>query len=205
MEIYIVRHGETVWNKEKRIQGRADIELNEYGRELAIKTGEALKDVHFDIIYSSPLKRAFETACLIRGNRNIDIIKDDRIKEVSFGIFEGQCMDELIENGTSFKNFFDHPEVYSPAEEGESLEDLCIRAKDFICEVIEKHKNKSQRIMIVAHGALNKAIMMYVKNHPMENFWSGGLQRNCNVIIFDYDENRENKFNIIDEQKVFYD
>ena len=50
MEIYIVRHGETVWNKEKRIQGRADIELNEYGRELAIKTGEALKDVHFDII-----------------------------------------------------------------------------------------------------------------------------------------------------------
>lgn len=205
MEIYIVRHGETVWNKEKRIQGRADIELNEYGRELAIKTGEALKDVHFDIIYSSPLKRAYETACLIRGNRNIDIIKDDRIKEVSFGIFEGKCMDELIENGTSFKDFFDHPEIYLPAEEGESLEDLCIRAKNFICEIIEKHKNNSQRIMIVAHGALNKAIMMYVKKHSMENFWSGGLQKNCNVIILDYDENRENKFNIIDEQKVFYD
>lgn len=204
MEIYIVRHGETVWNKEKRIQGRTDIELNENGRELAAKTGEALKNVHFDIIYSSPLKRAYETACLIKGDRDIQIVKDNRIREVSFGIFEGRCMDELIASGTSFKDFFDHPERYTPAEEGETLEELCIRAKEFICEVIDKHKNNAERIMIVAHGAMNKAIMMYVKKHPMDSFWSGGLQKNCNVIIIDYNENRENEFSIIDETRIFY-
>ena len=56
MEIYIVRHGETPWNKDKRLQGNVDIELNDYGRELAVKTGEGLKDTRIDLIYSSPLK-----------------------------------------------------------------------------------------------------------------------------------------------------
>ena len=62
MELYIIRHGETKWNSEKRLQGRSDIELNEYGIELARITSEALKDVKFDRIYSSPLKRYYEAA-----------------------------------------------------------------------------------------------------------------------------------------------
>ena len=66
MKLYIIRHGETDWNKEKRLQGQSDTQLNEYGIELARITGEALKDVHFDYIFSSPLKRAYKTAELIR-------------------------------------------------------------------------------------------------------------------------------------------
>ena len=57
MEIYIVRHGETVWNEKKLLQGRTDIELNENGRKLARITGENLAGTHFDVVYSSPLKR----------------------------------------------------------------------------------------------------------------------------------------------------
>ena len=72
MELYIIRHGETKWNSEKRLQGRSDIELNEYGIELARITSEALKDVKFDRIYSSPLKRAYETAEILRGSRKLD-------------------------------------------------------------------------------------------------------------------------------------
>ncbi len=200
MEIYIVRHGETVWNKEKRIQGTADIKLNEYGEELAKKTGEALINVNFDCIYSSPLIRAYTTAQLIRGNRDIPIIKDERIKEVSFGEYEGHCMNELVEKGTSFKNFFDHPELYVPAKNGETLEHLCERGRKFMQDILLKHKN-SERIMIVAHGAMNKALMMYVKKQDMSEFWSGGLQKNCNVIIINYNEE---KFDIINEQKIFY-
>ena len=62
MEIYIVRHGETIWNEKKLLQGRTDIELNENGRKLAIITGKNLRNTHFDIVFSSPLKRAHETA-----------------------------------------------------------------------------------------------------------------------------------------------
>ena len=86
MELYIIRHGETDWNKEKRLQGRSDTELNEYGIELAEITADALKDVTFDRIYSSPLKRAYRTAEIIRLDRDIEIQTDDRLLEICFGV-----------------------------------------------------------------------------------------------------------------------
>ena len=65
MKIYLIRHGETDWNKLRRLQGQADIPLNEFGRQLARETDPALRDVPFDRIYTSPLKRARETAELV--------------------------------------------------------------------------------------------------------------------------------------------
>lgn len=203
MEIYIVRHGETLWNKAKKLQGSVDIELNDYGRSLAIQTGEALSDTRIDVIYSSPLKRAYETACLIRGSRDIEIITDDRIKELSFGHFEGQCFSELLaDDSLTFKYFFKKPELYEAADDAETLEHLILRATSFMQEVIEPLEKKCERVMIVAHGALNKAIMCYIKKHHTDMFWSGGLQQNCNVIIADYSDG---KYTVIDETKLFYE
>lgn len=202
MEIYIVRHGQTLWNQGKRLQGSTDIELNDNGRDLAIKTGIALKNTRIDVIYSSPLKRAYETASLIRGDRDIDIITDERIRELSFGHFEGQNFSELIKDeGLTFRYFFKHPHLYKPADDGESLEHLIERAGSFMHEVIEPLEKNCERVMIVAHGALNKAIMSYIKKHSTEYFWSGGLQENCNVIIVDY---TDGKYTIIDETRLFY-
>ena len=79
MKIYLIRHGETSWNTLGRLQGRTDIELNENGIRLAKITGEKLKDVHFDLAIASPLKRAYETAGLVLGDRNIPILTDERI------------------------------------------------------------------------------------------------------------------------------
>ena len=91
MELYLIRHGLTVWNAAGKLQGNTDIELNEQGREAAGQLGIQLDNVSFDIIYSSPLIRAYETACLIRGNRNIPIVRDKRLRELSFGEKEGVC------------------------------------------------------------------------------------------------------------------
>lgn len=202
MEIYIVRHGQTLWNQGKRLQGSTDIELNDNGRDLAIKTGIALKNTRIDVIYSSPLKRAYETASLIRGDRDIDIITDDRIRELSFGYFEGQSLSELIKDESlTFRYFFKQPHLYKPADDGESLEHLIERAGSFMQEIIEPLEKTCERVMIVAHGALNKAIMCHIKKHSTEHFWSGGLQENCNVIIVDY---TDRKYNIIDETRLFY-
>lgn len=202
MEIYIVRHGQTLWNQGKRLQGSTDIELNDNGRDLAIKTGIALKNTRIDVIYSSPLKRAYETASLIRGDRDIDIITDDRIRELSFGHFEGQNFSELIKDESlTFRYFFKQPHLYKPADDGESLEHLIKRAGNFMQEIIEPLEKTCERVMIVAHGALNKAIMSYIKKHSTEHFWSGGLQENCNVIIVDY---TDRKYTIIDETRLFY-
>lgn len=90
MELYIVRHGKTYWNNEKRIQGWADIELTESGRQVAYDSAEGMKDIHFDAIYASPLKRAYETACILRGSREIPVVVDERIKEIGFGALEGR-------------------------------------------------------------------------------------------------------------------
>lgn len=203
MEIYIVRHGETVWNAKKLLQGSTDIELNEYGRELAGETGRNLENIEFDRIYSSPLIRAYETACLIRGHRNIPIIRDERLRELCFGINEGHNFKKLLEDkSTSFCHFFDQPELYTAPEMGEELEEVCKRAAEFMKEVIEPEADKLNRIMIVAHGALNKAIMCHIKQHDISKYWSGGLQKNCNVIIVDY---ANGMYNVIEETKIFYE
>ena len=81
MKLYLIRHGETDWNKEFKIQGSSDIELNEYGRELAFITREGLRHIPFDIAYTSPLKRAKETAEIILGGRNIPLYEDKRVQE----------------------------------------------------------------------------------------------------------------------------
>ena len=83
MELYIVRHGTTDWNAQKRFQGAQDIDLNEKGRVLAAELGKRLdsEGLDFDCIYSSPLSRAYETACLIRGHKTYPIIKNQLLTE----------------------------------------------------------------------------------------------------------------------------
>ena len=89
MMLYIVRHGETDWNRQKKVQGHTDIPLNEYGRHLAEETAEGMKDIPIDIGYTSPLKRARETAEIILKGRNIPLLDEPRIQEIGFGIYEG--------------------------------------------------------------------------------------------------------------------
>lgn len=202
MELYILRHGETIWNKEGRLQGNTDISLNEAGRAVARITGEALKDTAIDKIYTSPLSRAYETACLIRGDRDIEIIRDERLRELCFGDLEGQIIRDMKADPTSrFQNFFEAPEKYVPDYKGERLEELCRRTAEFMEEVILPQADKLHRVMIVGHGAMNKGIMCYIKQHGIDMFWSGGVQRNCNVIIADYTEGR---FSVLEEEKVYY-
>ena len=85
MKLYIIRHGETSWNAEGRLQGQTDIPLNENGIRLAKITGEALKEVPFDLAISSPLKRARQTADLVLAGRQVPVLEDARIEELSFG------------------------------------------------------------------------------------------------------------------------
>lgn len=203
MEIYIVRHGQTLWNKVKRFQGSADIELSEEGRELARESGRNLLETHFDKVFSSPLCRARETARLFCGGRDIEIIVDERLRELNFGSYEGQLYDDLVNNDAlTFKYFFSQPELYVPDESGETIEHLIERAGEFMREVVEPLENTCERIMIVAHGALNKALMCYIKKLQKKDLWSGGLQKNCNVIIVNYSNNH---YDIIDETRLFYE
>lgn len=187
MELYLIRHGQTVWNKAGKLQGRADIELNENGREAAGELGRLVEDVFFDKIFCSPLIRAYETACLIRGHRNIPIVRDSRLVEISFGDGEGDSWEKWQDPACSYSAFFNNTGSYVPPVNGETLESVMERTKDFIKTVVEPMADSAQRVMIVAHGALNAGIMCYLEGNAKDNFWGKGLQRNCQATVFDFD------------------
>ena len=187
MELYIVRHGTTSWNAERRFQGVQDIELNSQGRELAGKLGVKLDNTSFDVIYSSPLIRAYETACLIRGHRNIQIIRHENLREISFGELEGLPFKDWMNTEEPRKYFFTEPGRYVPPKGGETFESACERTKKFVQTEIEPLYGKYERVMIVAHGALLASLMCYLENRTVENFWGKGLKGNCEETIYSYD------------------
>lgn len=202
MELYIFRHGKTVWNTIRKIQGHSDIELTDQGREVARRTSEAIKDIHFDAIYSSPLKRAYETARILRGDGHLEIKTDDRLMEIGFGVMEGAHCDKLteLEPGSPFHMFFNHPELYPTPEGGESFDDITDRARGFLKDLVRWQKD-SDRVMIVAHGAMNKALLRVIRNLELKDYWKGMLQKNCGVTIVKYDGSN---YEMIEESKVFY-
>ena len=138
MKLYIIRHGETPWNAEGRLQGQTDIPLNENGIRLAKITGEALKDVPFDLAISSPLKRARQTADLVLAGRKIPVLEDARIEELSFGSWEGLgCRKANFEIPSEhFQDFYKDPFHFQTAVDGETIEHLCARTKAFWDDLI---------------------------------------------------------------------
>ncbi|MCQ2506135.1 MAG: histidine phosphatase family protein [Lachnospiraceae bacterium] len=186
MEIYIIRHGQTDWNKNGKLQGGTDVPLNENGREMARNLSVAIKDVKFDRMYCSPLCRARETAEIVKRDRAIELLADERIHEISFGVCEGVDYRPPKED-TPIWNFFFNTGEYEAPEGAETLESIIERAKNFLIDEIEPLEGKYERIAIVAHGAMNKALFCHIKQHGKEEFWSGGPQRNCNVAIVKYE------------------
>lgn len=204
LELYIIRHGKTIWNGEHKIQGSADIRLTDEGRETAQLTQKvwASMGLCFDAVYSSPLQRAYETACILTAHMpDIQIRKDDRLKELCFGALEGQSFDHIRDPQFDPEHgyFFTKPERYETPENGESLEDISIRAGSFLEDLFKQHT--AGRILIVAHGTLNKALLKVLLNRKISRFWDGSLQKNCGTAIVQIDQGR---CQVIDEGRIYY-
>ena len=202
MELYIFRHGRTVWNAAGKIQGSTDIELTEEGRQMAEETAKNIKNIHFDGIYSSELKRAYETGCILMGNRQMEVVKDDRLRELNFGVLEGTSFMNIKEGGADgrYSVFFTRPELYERPEGGESLEELCERGHSFL-EMIYETYPEDARIMIVAHGAMNKALLKNIRGLEMKDLWYGRLQQNCAATIVKL---YKDGFEVVDGSRIFY-
>ena len=147
MEVYMVRHGKTDWNKIHKLQGRVDIPLNEEGIEQAKFVKEKLKDIEFTKVLVSPLKRAIETCKVITDK---DYIVDDRLIERAFGTLEGSpvTMD-------SIKNHWDY-QLNSSEGGMEPLKELLSRLNGFVDD-LKKYDN-NDKILIVSHACTIKAI-----------------------------------------------
>lgn len=208
MEIYLLRHGMTPWNYESRIQGVTDIPLDEYGLQMAVETGEKLKNmgITFDLVYTSPLCRAVESARAVSGTD--DLIPDERIREMCFGMQEGRLIKDMIAEGMSFEFFKSDPLKYDRMIAGdptaESYEKLLARAASFLEDRVESSLCQDIRILISAHGALNQALMMHMrKDDDISHFWMGGLMDNCSINIIDYDPQKK-EYTIREKNRIYY-
>ena len=164
MNLYVVRHGETIWNQEKRVQGITDISLTLEG----IKNTEKLKDLvstlNIDVVISSPLSRARETANILVDSK-LPINTDDRIKERDWGMNEGALIDEVdrwdcwdVVLNTKVQNI-------------ECIQDFMYRVSSFIEEIKEKYKEKN--VLVVTHSAVIRVIHYMLGNIPED----GNLSR----------------------------
>ena len=203
MQLYLIRHGETDYNKSRRIQGQCDIELNDYGRELARITAQGLKDVPFDMAFTSPLKRARETAEIIIGSRQIPMIEDARIQEISFGAYEGLCCEESNYNipDKEFLNFFADTPNYHVPPEGESFEQVIERTGKFLRELVKKDEYTDKTILISTHGCALKAMLANINHTPVSQFWGEGVHKNCAVTRI---EVKNGEIKILEEGKTYY-
>lgn len=190
MKLYIIRHGETEWNKLKRLQGRTNIRLSDKGIELAKKTAIGMKDINIDLAITSPLDRAYDTAKYVIGDRDIPIIKDDRLMEISFGDWEGELSvggNTIVEE--KMNTFFKNPMHFDKAPGGESIRDVCIRTKNFYDEIVSKQEYEDKSILISTHGCAGRCLLCnffetegYTERNDMD-IWRGCVPKNCSVTI----------------------
>lgn len=204
MRLYLLRHGETDWNKQKRVQGHSDIPLNEYGKFLAKETAKALKKISFHAAYTSPLQRAKETADIVLGERKISLYEDPRIMEIGFGEAEGMCYTE--ENPTQeseeFHNFFSKPHQYKVPQGGESFQQLEQRVSDFLDELYLKQQYQDKTILISTHGAaVTEMLNLMKRQSSLERFWENGVPKNCAISIVEVTHARAE---ILVEGKTYY-
>lgn len=161
----LVRHGETHWNTERRLQGHLDIPLNDHGREQASATAALLSGQHFDAIYSSDLIRAMETAQRIFGGT--DPVALPELRERHYGSFQGLTYEEakqkLPEAYVAFENR--NPSFEFPGG-GESL--LAFRGRVEYALNLLANRHTGQHILVVTHGGVLDIIHRLVTGKPLE-------------------------------------
>ncbi|MCI7181776.1 MAG: histidine phosphatase family protein [Schaedlerella sp.] len=204
MKLYIIRHGETDWNKARRVQGHSDIPLNDYGRNLAKQTAEGLKDTKFDLAYTSPLVRAKETAKIILRGREIPLLEEEGIKELGFGVYEGMCISgsKKAPESEEFNRFFKDTANYVPAEGGESIQELMDRTGAFMKRICADETLYDKAILISTHGAAMTALLNNIKGiHEIGRFWNQGVPANCAVTVV---EAEHGNLHITAENLIYY-
>ena len=181
MEVYFLRHGQTDWNRKRKIQGSTEwTDLTDEGvhdAEMA-RDGLLARGLSFDRLYSSPYRRALHTAQIIGEGLGIEPVIDPRLREMSFGPYEGTPYDGDNFVDDNIRACFKDPERYVAPAAVESFNDVAARVKSFLDGELEPAAGRCGRVLVVAHGCVLRTILRLVEDRPLSDFWKG-LQPNC--------------------------
>lgn len=211
-----MRHGETFWNTEGRLQGQIDIPLNDEGRRMAVSCGQGMKDVAVDLCISSPLCRATETAELvlaenagyrdrgtevlealrtewekkpgslpgeicIAGTKDVPYLTDSRLKEASFGPWEGLiCKAEGYNVPLDdFSTYWKDPDSPQIPEDVERLTRVAERVRSAITDIMAWESLRDKTVLLVVHGCVMRSVMYLMSGGK---YFHGKVPFNCEII-----------------------
>lgn len=165
---YFLRHGETAWNAQGRLCGRTDVPLSDEGRRQAQLLALRLRPISVDALYSSPLSRALETACLIGQALGLEPVMDNRLAELNYGTWEGRTFEE-IERGTpvAYKAWEGDPAHLAPPQ-GESGMELIQRVMPFLVEAAQHHKQGN--VVVVCHKTVCRLLACHILGVPLTEY-----------------------------------
>ena len=166
--LILARHGETDWNRDGIWQGHSDPPLNDLGRRQAAELAERLADVEIDALYSSDLRRAYETAEIVSRAKGLDITADPELREMDVGSWSGLTSEEIA---TRF------PEM--AAHDGESRADFDARSVGVLRRIAEAHEG--EHVLVVTHGGVVRAVERHLAGEPRD------VLMNCELVEFRYE------------------
>ena len=177
-----IRHGQSEWNAQGRWQGHTDILLSERGQEQALALSRRLKGVEFDAVYSSDLQRALQTCRLALPCQDVRI--DPRLREINFGIYEGNYWDGLTAGERSLVGEWWADPYRCKLEGGESMECVQARVAEFLDEL-----PASCEIAVFTHGGVIRNAIWQVVGKPVGGSWSVQIE-NTSLTVMQYTENK---------------
>lgn len=190
--LYLIRHAETVANTEERLCGMSETDLSDYGFEQIKKLAHHAKSLNIDVVYTSPLKRAYKTAAALNWyiDRPLHIVHD--LHEISFGSIEGMLWKDIKAHKDWNDFSIDRFTVYG----GESYEHAYHRIVNAINDIIKDTDNENKTIAIVSHGAVLRDYLCYVNGWLWDRFNDLDRISNAGMTKIIYD-NKCQKFTII--------
>lgn len=195
MKLIIVRHGETSWNKQKRLQGQKDIPMSKIGLKQAKVLAKRLSKTKVDVIYTSRLKRAIKTAEEIRKfHENAKLFKEKSLNEMFWGKWEGLKMEHIKKKYKELYKKREKDKFNFRIPKGESPKILKDRIKKIISSIIKKNKDKT--VLVVGHGGVNRTILGILLKWSNKKILSVMLQNaSISVINIKNDKARMHLFN----------
>jgi broad specificity phosphatase PhoE len=181
--LYLIRHGVTDWNKQKRYCGYIDVPLSQEGSNQAARLAKRIKSIPIDVVYSSDLKRAVKTARIVFGK--IKIKKIPELQEMNFGVFEGLHQEDILKNhGPAYKKWLINP-YKNHIPEGESINSFQKRVTAAIKKIVAANRGKN--IAVVCHGGTISVLLTSILKK--EIFWKY-VPGSTSVSIIEYKNNK---------------
>lgn len=178
---WLVRHGQTEWNREGRWQGQADIPLDRTGLEQAARLSERVRGQRFDAVYSSDLRRAYNTAAALAKVNGNEIIVEADLREICIGEWEGLRIDEICQRFPDEWQAYHYDANWRSPPGGETLLDLARRLSRLVNSIFRKHQDG--QVALVAHKVAIACLLCLVNERDLSHVWDYEIESATPVII----------------------